>query len=165
MSNNIITSFTRKLSYFFVPAIVFVGTILSGYFIGQGEINWYYKLTLPAFAPFGNFISAGGSVVSVIITISVLYVWNNAERSRFFNLVILLFVVNIFLNTLWGWFFFTKHLIGLTVIVIALLEVSTLALAFFTRRISPLASVILVPYVLWVAYLEYFVCVIWKLNT
>jgi tryptophan-rich sensory protein len=164
MSNNIITSFTRKLSYFFVPAIVFVGTILSGYFIGQGEINWYYKLSLPDFAPFGNFISAGGSVVSVITTISVLYVWNKVERNRFFYLVILLFLVNVFLNTLWSWVFFVKHLIGLTVVVVALLEVSTLALTFFTRRISSLVFVILVPYVLWVTYLEYFVYVVWKLN-
>jgi tryptophan-rich sensory protein len=157
-------SLLHKLSFFVIPSIVLCIALIGGYFTGQGEINWYYTLKIPAWAPAGDFIGAMWSMIYVATAISLFYVWNRGERNRFFFWIILLFAVNGFLNVLWSYLFFTKHLIGAAVLETALLEISTVALVVFVRRISTLASILLLPYALWVLFAQYLIYEVWRLN-
>jgi tryptophan-rich sensory protein len=156
--------FLCKLSFLVIPAIVFCVALLGAYFTGQGEINWYYTLKFPSWAPAGSFISAMWSIIYVATAVSILYVWNYGERNRFFFFLIFLFIINGFLNVLWSWLFFSKHLIGATVLETAALEISTITLIILVRRISTLASILLLPYALWVLFAQYLIYEIWKLN-
>lgn len=153
-----------KISFVIIPAIVFGVALLGSYFAGWGEIDWYYKLKLPAHAPSGDFIGAMWSVIYVAVAISLLYVWNRGERNRFFFFTVFLFAVNAAANVLWSYLFFAKHLIGVAVFETAGLEISTVALIFFVRKISTLASILLIPYALWVLVAQYFIFMIWKMN-
>ncbi len=67
-------------------------------------------------------------------------------------------------NGLWTWLFFAWHLGALAfadVVVLWLLIVATIA-AFW--RVSPLAAVMLVPYLAWVSYAAALTLAVWRLN-
>lgn len=152
------------LPFLVIPSIVFCAALLGAYFTGQGEINWYYNLKLPPWTPDGSFIGAMWSLIYVATAISILYVWNRGERNRLFFFTIFLFLVNGVLNILWSYLFFAKHLIGAAVLETALLEISTVALVVLARRVSILASILLLPYALWVLFAQYLIFIIWKMN-
>ena len=77
--------------------------------------------------------------------------WTRADRAQRRRLATAL-GVNLALNAAWPWVFFRWHRPALGVAVIAVLEVSTVALTREVARTDRKAAVALLPYVGWNAF-------------
>jgi tryptophan-rich sensory protein len=75
-----------------------------------------------------------------------------------------LFLVQLGVNALWSWLFFAWHLGAISFVDIVLLWSLIVATLIAFWRISPLAGVLLIPYLLWVSFAAVLNYTIWQLN-
>ena len=89
----------------------------------------------------------------LVQTISALIVWNSSAITHdesLFVMIFLMFGINAVMNIFWTFIFFNLHMIGMAVWESAALGLSVLALVMLIFPISVVASVLLVPYLVWV---------------
>ncbi|RME59253.1 tryptophan-rich sensory protein, partial [Candidatus Parcubacteria bacterium] len=73
-------------------------------------------------------------------------------------------LVQLVFNALWSWLFFRWHLGGWAFLEILVLWIFILATLLAFWRISPLAGVLFVPYLLWVSFAAVLNFTLWRLN-
>lgn len=152
-----------KINYFIIPLITVLVASIGGLMTSRG-MNWYETIHLPSWTPKGSFIGTVWTLLFVLATISALIVWNTAFRDNRFWLIVILFLANAVLNVFWSFLFFNQHLIGLAVFGAGLLGLSVVALILLVWPVSVLASVLLIPYALWVGFATYLTYAVWTLN-
>jgi tryptophan-rich sensory protein len=75
-----------------------------------------------------------------------------------------LFVGRLCLNALWSYLFFGAHSLGTALAEIVLLWCAILATILMFRRVDRLASILLVPYLMWVSFATLLNLQLWRLN-
>ncbi len=152
-----------RINYFFIPLITIAVAYFGGMITEKG-MSWYNTLNLPSIAPDGKFIGLAWSVIYILATISALMVWNNLKQDKSFKTIICLFIANAFLNWFWTYLFFGLHLIAWSVLEMVLLNLVNLALIVILSKKNLLASVLLVPYFLWVCFATYLAYSVLTIN-
>lgn len=152
-----------KPNYIIIPLITILVSVIGSFVTSRG-MNWYKTIHLPEITPPGQFIGAVWTILFILATISALIVWNTAERTGNFKLIIGLFVINAFLNVLWSYMFFGAHWIGPAIIEAGLLCLSVIILVISIWPSSKLAASLLIPYAGWTAFATYLTYTIWQLN-
>jgi benzodiazapine receptor len=74
---------------------------------------------------------------------------------------IILFLTQLAINLTWNWMFFTQHLLCFSFAHLALLNIFVLLTYIEFSRASATASLILIPYMIWILfalYLNYYIC-------
>jgi translocator protein len=125
---------------------------------------WYAGLKKPSWQP-PNWVF--GPVWTTILTLSAIaavMAWNRAETGAGQFWIILLFGINAILNILWSVLFFSLKRPDWALIEVAFLWLSILALMVFFWRFSPVSSLLLVPYLLWVSIASYLNLTLLRLN-
>ncbi|WP_240162795.1 TspO/MBR family protein [Paraburkholderia sp. Cy-641] len=114
----------------------------------------------PAFNPPNWVFPPVWSVLYVLMAFSAWRVWKRDGLSA----AIVLWVVQLVFNAAWMWLFFGLHRpeMALTDIVILLVLIVMLTGVFWRR--DRLAGVMLMPYVIWVAYAALLNYALWQLN-
>ena len=79
-------------------------------------------------------------------------------RSLLFN------VVNGIVNAAWSYFFFSKHLLGFSVVDAGLIAITVLIMVIVVWPHSKLAALLLFPYLGWISFATYLTYVIFKMN-
>lgn len=153
-----------KINYLIIPLITIVVGYLGNIITNQGLDGWYYNLNLPNIAPAGWFIGLMWSIIYVLTTISALIVWNKLKKDKDFKLIISLFIVNAFLNWFWTYLFFGMNLIYTALLEMIILNIINLWLIVILRKKNLLASVLLIPYFIWVSFATYLTYLILTLN-
>jgi len=153
-----------KINYLIIPLITIVVGYLGNIITNQGLDGWYYNLNLPNIAPAGWFIGLMWSIIYVLTTISALIVWNKLKKDKDFKLIISLFIVNAFLNWFWTYLFFGMNLIYPALLEMIILNIINLWLIVILRKKNLLASVLLIPYFIWVSFATYLTYLILTLN-
>ncbi|MDZ7661829.1 TspO/MBR family protein [Thiohalophilus sp.] len=142
--------------------LTFVAAAL-GAWVSLDAGSFYLQLQRPSWAPPGSVFSPVWTTLFLLMAIAAWLVW----RVRGFadaRIALLLYLVQLVFNVLWSWLFFGWHLGGpafVDVIVLWCLILATL-IAFW--RISRLAGVLLVPYLLWVGFAVVLNYTVWQLN-
>jgi tryptophan-rich sensory protein len=90
--------------------------------------------------------------------------WNSSSLDAGFHWAIAAFILNAVLNVTWSYLFFVRHEIGYSIIEMIFLLLSVLALMVLLYRELPVASLLLLPYVLWVLFATYLTVIIYGLN-
>ncbi|WP_336407730.1 TspO/MBR family protein [Gallaecimonas kandeliae] len=123
---------------------------------------FYGQLTQPGWAPPPWLFGPVWTVLYALMGVAAWLVWRSEARSP--KPALALFMVQLGLNALWSWLFFSWHQ-GLwsfvEVLALWLLILATLV-AFWKRR--PLAGALLLPYLLWVAFASALTFSLWQLN-
>lgn len=153
-----------KLNYFIIPGLIIALSILGSVFTNQSLNDWYLALNLPSWVPSGQIIGIVWTIIFIFLTISILIFWNRAERNNKFWLITGMFLLNGLLNLLWSYLFFVENLVFLAFIEAILLALSVVVLIILLWSVSRLASVLLIPYALWVSFASFLTHVIWQLN-
>ena len=112
---------------------------------------WYHGLREPGWKPPD---AAFGIIWTVIFSLAAaagVLAWRADHTMRGRQWILGLFAVNGFFNILWSLVFFKLHRPDLSVIEVAALWLSILALIMFLYRRSPLAGLLMVPYLVWVS--------------
>jgi tryptophan-rich sensory protein len=105
------------------------------------------------------------TLIFVLTTISAILFWIRGFRNKKFWIVIALLLVNGILNAFWSFLFFGFHLIGASILEMIVLEITTILLIILIRPTSRLASILLYPYAIWVAFATYLAYSTFILNT
>ncbi len=125
---------------------------------------WYNALTNSVLTPDGWVFGFAWTVLYALLGIALFLIMNKVKSRVNKTKAYVLFISQLLLNGLWTYLFFGLHMIGASVVCLAvLLAVSVWMLVAF-RPISKPASYLVWPYVLWLCFAMYLNSTIWVLN-
>lgn len=129
--------------------------------INAGE--FYVALAKPDWAPPGWLFGPAWTVLYIMMAIASWLVWRH-EGFGAAQLALSLYLIQLVFNTLWSWLFFSLHNGMWAFIDISLLWVSLVIMICLFWKISILASIMILPYILWVSFAAMLNFSIWQLN-
>ena len=125
--------------------------------------NWYAELNKPSWNPPNFVFGPVWTMLYALMALAVWLVWRQRERSVI-GWPLTLFGGQLILNAAWSGIFFALHQPGLAFVEILLLWLMILATAVSFWRVHRVASLLLVPYLAWVAFAAVLNGTIWRLN-
>ncbi len=127
--------------------------------------TWYKYLEKPAFTPSGRFIGTVWIILYTLMGIS-LYLIKRKMRTcpGVVKSALRTFGIQLSFNVLWSWAFFYLRSPIAGLVVIGALWASIAATILKFKKISNVAAILLVPYIIWVSIAAYLNFSIWKLN-
>lgn len=123
--------------------------------------SFYAQLSKPPWAPPAGVFGPVWSALYTLMGISAWLVWRlRASKTSAMSL----FITQLAANALWSWLFFAWHRGALAAfeVLILLALIAWTATAFW--RISRLAAILLVPYLLWVGFASVLTWSVWQRN-
>ena len=114
--------------------------------------TWYALLQKPFFMPPNWLFAPVWFLLYVLMGISAFLVWRKGIKEFQVREGLIIFVIQLVLNTLWSYAFFglKSPLWGLIVIVPLWTAILLTMINFY--RVSKTSSLLLIPYILWVSY-------------
>lgn len=154
-----------KLNYLLIPLIVVAVWLIGGSFteVGIGS-GWYAGILKPDWTPVGEIIGTAWLVIYLLVTLSLLILWNRTPHDARFRRAIVSFSLNAVLNVSWSYFFFVQHMIGVTLVLAILLWFSVLELIVVTWPVKKVSALLLVPYAAWLMFAIVLNYTVFRLN-
>lgn len=140
-------------NYLIIPLIT-IAVSVAGSIFTTGGLSWYETLTRPSWTPTGAFIGAMWTTIYILATIFALYVWNRVPRTGFgcqACMVVGLLMLNAVLNASWSYAFFGMQSPGLALFILVMLELTNIGIVLLAWPLVRYWTVLLAPYVAWVA--------------
>jgi tryptophan-rich sensory protein len=153
-----------NLLAYVVIAVSVAAVATGGSALTQSGMAWYATLNLPAFTPAGGTIGMVWTVIYVLSAVAVMLLWRGRAQYPRFGLLVALLVLNGLLNVLWCYVFFVAHQLGLAVLEMIVLNLTTAAVIVLTWRRQLVVSLLLLPYFAWVCFATYLAASIWRMN-
>lgn len=124
---------------------------IAGLFTTEEIPDWYATLNQPSFNPPNWVFGPVWTTLYMILGISLFLIWK-LPASKIRNQAILIFMVQLFLNFCWSFFFFYFKMIGLALIDIVALWIMIVVMLVQFYKLKPVAAYINIPYLLWVSF-------------
>ena len=125
--------------------------------------NFFMELDRPLWAPPAWLFGPAWTVLYLLMGVASWLVWRRGGFSDA-RLALTLYGVQLVLNGLWTWLFFVMRSGGLAFIEIIILWILILATLIAFWRKNKLAGLMLVPYLIWVAYASALTFSLWQRN-
>jgi tryptophan-rich sensory protein len=125
---------------------------------------WYRALRKPSWQPPDWLFGPAWSVILTLASVSAYLGWRDAATDDQRTLVVVLFVTNGVLNILWSPLFFRWRRPDLALAEVPFLWLSILVPIIVLASISRWASLLLVPYLIWVSFATVLNIAIVRLN-
>jgi tryptophan-rich sensory protein len=124
---------------------------------------WYFQLQKPSWQPPDWLFGPAWTTIYVLTSIAGVKAWRRADevQRRYFLGALLL---NLVLNLLWSLIFFTSQRPDIALLEVVPLWLSILLMVLLVRGYSPVSSLLMLPYLGWVAFATYLNWTIVKLN-
>jgi len=152
-------------SYRFGSLIAFVavcfGVAATGALFPPND--WYASLTRPSYAPPNWVFGPVWTVLYLMIAISGWLVWRSPEPTSK-RAAMTAFGIQLLLNAAWSALFFGMHQPAWSLVEICFLWLAILATILIFRRHSSTASLLLIPYLVWVSFATVLNYGFWSLN-
>ena len=158
-----ISMYKLKLNYLFIPLFVVITASAASYFADTGRA-WYKTINLPDWTPSNTLMVTAWIVIFVLTSLSILIVWNKHSSNKNFALIIILFVLNAFLNVGWNILFFSQQQMGIASFQAVLLVADLILLITLIRPFSLFASYLLLPYSAWAVFSTVLTFNVWLIN-
>lgn len=126
--------------------------------------GWFATLENPPGNPPNWVFGPVWTVLYAMMGSAVALIWHRAKPGPDRRKALTLFFSQLALNLAWSPIFFGAHQIGMALIVIATLALGIVLTILAFRRIDRTASLLLVPYLIWVSYATYLNSGFWLLN-
>jgi translocator protein len=127
---------------------------LASALTARGVREWYPNLRKPPGTPPGSVFAPVWSVLYILMAISAWMVWRDYGW-RGGGSALVLFFGQLALNIAWSGIFFGARLPGVAFAEIVILWLAILFTIVVFQWLTPLAAMLLVPYLLWVTYAGY----------
>ncbi|MCX8052491.1 MAG: tryptophan-rich sensory protein [Armatimonadetes bacterium] len=149
--------------------VLWIGVCLAAGFIGglyteSSVSTWYVSLRKPDFNPPNWVFAPVWTTLYTLMGIAAWLVWRKGWKNTSVKTALIVFGVQLVLNTAWSIIFFGLRMPGAAffeLIALWIAIVATIALFF---RLSILAGALLVPYILWVSFAAVLNYLVWRLN-
>jgi len=135
-----------------------------GSFFVIPNIPWLDSLQKPSFAPPNWVITPIWITLFTLMGVSLYLVWNKGLETKGVKSSLVVFGIQLIINTSWNYFFFGLQSLfyGLVVILVMWIAIAITILAFFS--VSKKAGTLLLPYLLWVSIATVVNYYLWMLN-
>lgn len=137
---------------------------LGSVFTASAIPAWYDTLVRPDIAPPNGAFAPVWTLLFLLMGIAWYLVWRKGWSAKGVALASWLFFAQLALNVLWSVLFFGLRNPGLALVEIGILWLAILATAAAFFKVSRTAALLLVPYLLWVAFAAYLNYLFWALN-
>lgn len=157
----------RSASEWIALAVFVLGSLAAG-FIGSIATmpnipTWYDTLVRPPLNPPSWLFGPVWTTLYILMGIAGFLVWQRRDHPAA-KTGLALFGLQLALNTLWSWVFFSFHALGLAFVIVAALWLSILGTIERFYRVYPLAAYLLLPYIAWTTFASYLNAAYWYLN-
>ena len=149
------------------PVVVAAGITVGVLAVGGVMTNvgqWYQELRKPSWNPPNWLFGPAWTVILSLAAWAGVLAWNHATTPGQRLTIGVLYGVNIVLHMLWSPLFFNLRRPDWALIEVPFLWLSILALIIGLAPLSHTASLLLLPYLLWVAFAAYLNLTIVRLN-
>ena len=133
----------KKAVFIFVTASLVLGSLASS---DASNDQWYQNLNKSNLNPPGYIFG---------IVWPILYFLMSISAYRTFNSIKNLFYIQLILNTIWSWLFFSFHMPLISLIDINLLIFLNIFILFKMLKVDIFSGVIYLPYIMWLVFASY----------
>lgn len=133
-------------------------------FITRGDMDLYSKINQPPLAPPGWIFPVVWSILYTLMGISLYLVWNSNASFSDKRRAYIFFGVQLFLNFIWSPIFFGMQYFLLAFVVLIFMWLFTLGMILSFYKISKVAGLLQVLYLLWLTFAGYLNFAIYLLN-
>lgn len=137
------------------PIIVAVAVAVAAAALGGLLTNlgpWYYALKQPSWKPPDWLFGPAWTTIFACAAAAGVLAWRHADTRKSRATVVTLFAINFGCNSLWSLLFFTLQRPDWALMEVGFLWLSIAALMYFLYPLSKAASLLLLPYLLWVSF-------------
>ncbi|NIQ37627.1 MAG: tryptophan-rich sensory protein [Proteobacteria bacterium] len=145
-------------------ALCFGAAFLGSLFTTPSIPTWYAGLIKPSWTPPDWVFGPVWSALYVMMAVAAWLVWQRGGLAAA-RLPLMLFVIQLALNTTWSILFFGLRLPGLAFADIVILWFAILLTSIAFRQLSRAAGYLLLPYLFWVSFAAALNFAIWRMNT
>ncbi|MFA4986625.1 MAG: TspO/MBR family protein [Candidatus Brocadiia bacterium] len=131
---------------------VFASAALGSIFTSMGLGPWYEALSRPTWRPPDWLFGPVWTSLFILMVISSYIVATKGFERADVQLALLLFALQLILNVAWTGIFFGLRMPTLASVEIAILLVAIAAMIFTFWRVSPIAGILQIPYLVWVCF-------------
>jgi benzodiazapine receptor len=138
--------------------------IIGSLFTTPSIPSWYAGINKPSFNPPNWVFAPVWTTLFLLMGISLYLVLRTGLNEKDVKIGIAVFIFQLVLNSLWSFLFFGLHSPFSAFIEIIFLWIAILASIILFFRISGVAGILLIPYILWVSFASVLNFAIWRLN-
>ena len=155
----------KRIVYITISVLICIAIGFLSSIATQSSVNdWYVTLNKPAFTPPNYLFAPVWTALYIMMGVAAGIVWSKGYHHVWVKTALYHFVFQLLLNALWSIVFFgLKNPLGGMVIILALLTMIILTIKWF-KVISKPAALLMIPYLLWVAFASALNYKIWELN-
>ncbi len=135
-----------------------VATASTGILFQPGA--WYAQMRKPSWTPPNWAFGPVWTVLYIMIAIAGWLVWREAGPGP----AIFLWGAQLVLNAMWSWLFFGRRRMDLAFVDVVLLWLSVAAFAVAAIPVSTTASLLFLPYLVWVTIAGALNLSVWQMN-
>lgn len=146
-----------------IAAPLLIGFIGSQYTIAEIP-GWYAGLQKPTWNPPNWLFGPVWTLLYILMGIAAYLVWKTLPQSAFKKWGLFLYALQLVLNLLWTYLFFSKHQLGAALIEIVVLWLTIFCTIIAFSKVNKTAAWLLVPYISWVSFATMLNYTIWQLN-
>ncbi|MBE6048980.1 MAG: tryptophan-rich sensory protein [Clostridium sp.] len=151
-----------------IPLIISVLLPLSGAglvaFITRNSMNIYEKLEKPFFSPPAIVFMIVWPILYILMGIASYRIYMHKEAGENIENALFYYAIQLLLNYLWSFLFFSFRLYGLALIEFIILFVFIMITFWKFIKIDRIAGYLLIPYILWCAFALVLNYSIWSEN-
>ncbi len=137
--------------------------VIGGIFTAGSIPVWYAALRKPPFTPPNWVFGPVWITLYLLMGIAVFLIWRRGLREPKAKTAFIVFWIQLAFNVLWSIVFFGLQSIAGGLAVIIVLWLLILLTIILSLRVSRVAGIILIPYILWVSIATYLNVGIWML--
>ena len=123
--------------------------------------SFYAQLSKPSWAPPAWVFGPVWSTLYALMGVAAWLVWRSPGSNK---VALGLFGAQLAANALWSWLFFAWHRGAMASVEVLVLLALIVATVVTFGRISRMAALLLVPYLLWVSFASVLTWTVWRSN-
>ena len=121
-------------------------------FTSSSVSTWYDTIQKPGFTPPNWIFAPVWITLFLLMGISAYLIWDKGIKNKNVRISLMIFTSQLILNILWSFFFFGLKSPFYAFIDIILLWIAIILVIISFFRLSKIAGILLLPYILWVSF-------------
>lgn len=121
-----------------------------------GDIQGKYLMMEPApLSPPGWLFGIVWPILYTLMGISAYLIFRSNIGKNIKKIALTLYFVQLILNFIWSIVFFGGNMLWVAFIIIILLDIAVITCIVYYQKISKAASILLIPYIIWILFASY----------
>ena len=134
-----------------LAAVYIIAFIASLFTNGVVDSEWY-KENRPSFTPPNFIFPIVWNVLFFLISISLYIAWTSTKDKTKKQRIASIFGINLILNALWSYFFFTLKNPTIAFVDLILIWITIWIMIFTVSKVNKISGWLLFPYLIWVSF-------------